>query len=230
MNGTLVNALAIIAGSLVGIAFKKGIPEAYKNTVLQAISLAVVLIGIQAALKSSDILMIIISLAIGSLLGEIIGIERRLENLGDWLESRFSSKDSSISTGFVTASLVFCVGSMAIVGSMESGLAGNEQTLYAKSILDGIASIVFASTLGIGVMLSSIAVLLYQGSITLLAVLIKPYLVPVVIDQMTSVGGLLIASIGVNFLSSVKLKVGNMLPAIFIPLIYFVIKSLFTAG
>lgn len=227
MNGTIVNALAIIVGSIVGILFKKGIPDAYKKTVLQAISLVVILIGIQGALKGDDPLIIILSLAVGSLLGEMIGIERRLENLGNWVEGRFPRQETSIATGFVTASLVFCVGSMAIVGSLESGLTGNEQTLYAKSALDGITSIVFASTLGVGVLLSSVAVLLYQGAITLLAGLVKPFLIPVVIAQMTATGGLLIAAIGINLLNNAHLKVGNMLPAIFMPLIYYGVRSLF---
>lgn len=227
MNGTIVNALAIIAGSLAGLLFKKGIPETYKKTIMQAVSLAVILIGLKTAMKSDDLLAIILFLAIGSIIGELLRFENRLEMLGNWLESRFSNKEGSIANGFVTASLVFCVGSMAIVGSLESGLTGSEQTLYAKSALDGITSIIFASTLGIGVMISSVAVLIYQGSITVLAVFIKPFLVPEVIDQMSSTGGILIAAIGINLLGNIKIKVGNMLPAIFIPLLYFAIRSLF---
>ncbi len=227
MNGTLVNSLAIVAGSLLGLLFKKGIPETYKQTIMQAVSLAVILIGIQTALKSDDILMVILSLSVGSVLGEFARIEYRLESLGQWLENRFSNQGGSISNGFVTASLVFCVGSMAIVGSLESGLTGNQQTLYAKSALDGITSIIFASTLGAGVILSSVAVLLYQGTITILAVFIKPYLIPEVVSQMSSVGGVLIAAIGINLLGPIKIKVGNMLPAVFIPLIYYVLQSIF---
>ncbi|MCG8334478.1 MAG: DUF554 domain-containing protein [Proteobacteria bacterium] len=227
MNGTIVNALAIAAGSLLGLLFKKGIPETYKQTIMQAVSLAVILIGIQTALKSDDILMVILSLAIGSVVGEFARIEYRLESLGQWLENRFSNQEGSISNGFVTASLVFCVGSMAIVGSLESGLTGNQQTLYAKSALDGITSIIFASTLGVGVILSSVAVLLYQGAITILAVFIKPYLVPEVVAQMSSAGGVLIAAIGINLLGPIKIKVGNMLPAVFIPLIYYALNSIF---
>jgi hypothetical protein len=227
MNGTLVNALAIIAGSLVGLLFKKGIPESYKKTIMQAISLVVMLIGIKTALKSDQLLIMILSLALGSLLGELIRIENRLENLGRWLESRLSSEEGSIANGFVTASLVFCVGSMAIVGSLESGLSGNQQTLYAKSALDGIAAIIFSSTLGFGVSLSAFAVLVYQGAITILAVFIKPFLIPAVIDQMSATGGLLITAIGFNLMGLVKIKVGNMLPAIFIPLIYYALRSIF---
>ena len=227
MNGTIVNSLAIIAGSIIGLLFKKGIPESYKKTIMQAVSLAVILIGLKSALRAENLLIVILSLSLGSVIGEWMGIEQRLENLGHWLEKRFSRGESSFSNGFVTASLVFCVGSMAIVGALESGLTGNEQTLYAKSALDGITSIIFASTLGIGVMLSSVSVLIYQGSITILAVFIKPLLVPVVISQMSATGGLLIAAIGINLMGVIKIKIGNMLPAIFIPLLYYAISSLF---
>jgi len=226
MNGTIVNALAIVAGSLAGVLLKKGIPESYKRTVLQAISLAVILVGLQSALKAENLLVVILSLAIGSLLGEIIGIEQALERLGNWVEGRFPKQETSIATGFVTASLVYCVGSMAIVGSLESGLSGNNQTLYAKSALDGISSIVFASTLGVGVLLSSVPVLVYQGAITLLAVLVKPYLVPEVISQMTATGGLLITAIGINLLADTRIRIGNMLPAIFLPPVYYVLCRL----
>lgn len=228
MIGTIVNALAIIAGSLLGLLFKKGIPEGYKKTVMQSISLAVILIGLKSSLQTDELLTVIISLALGSIIGEFARIEDRLEQLGQWLESRFSSEKGSISKGFVTASLVYCVGSMAIVGSFESGLTGNHQTLFAKSALDGISSIIFASSLGIGVLLSSIPVFLYQGVLTLAAGLLKPFLIPSVVSQMSAVGGLLISAIGINLLGVIKIRVGNMLPAIFIPLFYYLLQPFFT--
>jgi uncharacterized membrane protein YqgA involved in biofilm formation len=225
--GTIVNALAIIAGSLLGLVFRGGIPERYKVTIMQAISLAVILVGLNMALKTEDILLVIISLAVGSALGEFIGIEDRLERLGQFIESKFSKAGDGIAKGFVVTSLIYCVGSMAIVGSLESGLTGNHQTLFAKSALDGIGSIIFASTLGIGVLFSSFSVLVYQGFITLSATLVKPFLIDTVIGQMSAVGGLLILGIGFNLLDIQKIKVGNMLPAIFMPLIYFMAKQLF---
>ncbi|MBW1840881.1 MAG: DUF554 domain-containing protein [Deltaproteobacteria bacterium] len=227
MLGTIVNALAIIAGSLLGLVFRGGIPERYKVTIMQAISLAVILVGLNMALKTEDILLVIISLAIGSALGEFIGIEDRLERLGQFIESKFSKAGDGIAKGFVVTSLIYCVGSMAIVGSLESGLTGNHQTLFAKSALDGIGSIIFASTLGIGVLFSSFSVLVYQGFITLSATLVKPFLIDTVIGQMSAVGGLLILGIGFNLLEIQKIKVGNMLPAIFMPLVYFMAKQLF---
>ena len=226
MLGTIVNTLAIIAGSLLGIVFKGGIPNKYQVTIMQAISLAVMLIGLKMAFKTDAILLVIFSLVIGSIFGEFIKIEDRLENLGKRLETKFAKAGNGIAKGFVVASLVYCVGSMAIVGSMESGLTGNHQTLFAKSALDGLSSIIFASTFGIGVLFSSISVFVYQGILTLTSTLMKPFLIPPVINQMSGVGGLLIMAIGFNLLEIKIIKVGNMLPAIFIPLIYYMLKQL----
>lgn len=227
MFGTVVNTLSIIIGSLIGLLFRKGIPQKYNVSVIHAIGLAVILVGLRSAFKSDDLLLIIFSLAIGSVIGELLRIEDHLEDLGQWLENRLSGVGDGISRGFVTASLVYCVGSMAIVGAMESGLAGNHQTLYAKSVLDGITSIIFASTFGVGVLFSAVSVFVYQGLITIAAAGLKQVLVTAVINQMSAVGGLLIMAIGINLLDIQKLKVGNMLPAIFIPLAYYMLKSIF---
>lgn len=224
MLGTIVNSLAIIAGSLLGLLFSKGIPDNYKEIILSAVGLSVVLIGVKSALVSDSLMVIIFSLVLGALVGEWLKIEKRLADLGDFLESRVAAKSSdssSFSRGFVTASLVFCVGSMAIVGSLESGLTGNHQTLFAKSVLDGVTSVIFASTMGLGVMFSSVVVFLYQGMITLTAVFMKNFLVTETIEQMTSVGGLLIVAIGFNMLKITTIRVGNLIPAIFLPLVYF---------
>ena len=229
MFGTIVNALAIIVGSLTGLVLSRGIPERYKDIILSAVGLSVVLIGIKSALVSDEIMVVIFSMIIGAVIGEALAIEGRLERLGKFLESKFASASGdtrSFGRGFVAASLVFCVGSMAIVGSLESGLTGNHQTLLAKSVLDGVISIVFASTMGLGVMFSSVAVFLYQGSITLAAMVMKNFLVPETIAQMTSVGGLLIVVIGLNTLKITSIKVGNMLPAIFLPLFWFALQGL----
>ncbi len=227
MLGTIVNALAIIAGGLIGLLFGKGIAEKYKQTILQGVALSVILIGWKSALAADQLLIVIISMVVGATIGEGLNIEGRLERLGQWLEARVSAgPGSSLARGFVTASLVFCVGSMAIVGALESGLTGNHQTLFAKSILDGVISIVFASTLGAGVLFSSAAVFLYQGLITLAAVFLKPLLAAATVAQMTAVGGLLIVAIGLNMLGMVKIRVGNLLPAIFLPLVYHLLRLL----
>ena len=228
MLGTIVNTIAILAGCFAGILLKGGIPQKYNETVMHSIALAVILIGVKGALKSDDILLVIISLATGSIIGEFLKIEDKIEALGNFLQKLFSRAGDGISKGFVTSSLLFCVGSMAIVGSLESGLTGNHQTLFAKSMLDGIGSIILTSTLGVGVFFSAASVLLYQGAITLTASYAKQFLVPEVISQMSSTGGLLIAAIGINMLEIKKLKVGNMLPAIFVPLLYYIFKQALT--
>ncbi len=227
MLGTLVNCVAIICGSLVGILFKNGIPEKYNQTVMQAMGLAVILVGIKSALGCDDLLIIIISLAIGSVLGEFIGIESYLERVGNFLETKFSKNSSGFSAGFVTASLMYCVGSMAIVGSLESGLTGNHDTLFAKACIDGIVGIILTTSLGIGVMFAAIPVLVYQGGITLAAGVLKPLLIPAVVSQMSGTGGLLILALGLNMLRDKKIKVGNMLPAVFVPLVYYLVWLLF---
>lgn len=229
MFGTIVNTLAIIAGSLLGLLFSKGIPENYKEIILSAVGLSVILIGIKSSLVSDSLMVVIFSIILGAILGEGMKIEKRLEDLGAYLESKVVTKSgdsSSFARGFVTASLVFCVGSMAIVGSLESGLTGNHQTLLAKSVLDGVTSIIFASAMGLGVMFSGFAVFFYQGMITLTAVFMKNFLVAETIEQMTSVGGLLIVAIGFNMLKITKIRVGNLIPGIFLPLVYFMLRQL----
>ncbi|GAA0182053.1 DUF554 domain-containing protein [Clostridium sediminicola] len=226
MLGTIVNFIAIICGSIIGLLFKGGIPKRYNDTIGKSIALAVMLIGILNAIKAENILLVIFSLVIGSIIGEFLRIEENLEKLGHLLEKRFSKEGNDIAKGFVTASLLFCIGSMAIVGSLESGLSNNHQTLYAKSVLDGVSSIVFSSSMGLGVVFSAIPVLIYQGFITLTASLIKDILVPSVVTEMSAVGGLLILALGLNMLEVKKIKVGNMLPAVFIPLFYYIITLL----
>lgn len=230
MLGTIVNTGAIVAGSLVGLLLRRGIADNYKEIILSAVGLSVVLIGVRSALVSESLMVVIFSMILGALIGEWIQIEKKLETFGRFLENKIAAKSgdtSSFARGFVTASLVFCVGSMAIVGSLESGLTGNHQTLFAKSVLDGVTSIVFSSAMGLGVMFSGLAVFLYQGVITLTAVFMKNFLVAETIEQMTSVGGLLIVAIGLNMLKITTIRVGNLIPAIFLPLLYYASRQLF---
>ncbi|MDI3309927.1 DUF554 domain-containing protein [Thermoanaerobacterium saccharolyticum] len=228
MVGTFVNAASIVVGSFVGTLFKIGIPDRIKSTVMQAISLSVLIIGFDSALKYKNLLLVIISLAIGGILGELLDIEKKLNQFGDFLERKLSGNgENKLSEGFVTASLIYCVGAMAIVGALKDGLQGDHSILFAKSMLDGISSIIFASTLGIGVMISSISVLLYQGSITLCASLLKDLLTTNVIADMSAIGGVLIIGISLNMLNLTKIKIGNLLPSIFIPIVYEIILKAF---
>ena len=170
MLGTVVNALAIVAGGLVGLCCTRGIDDRFRQTVLQGLALCVLLIGAKSALAADNLLVVILSLVVGGVVGEWLAIEARLESLGRWIEARFadgSAGGGDFARGFVSASLVFCVGSMAVVGSLESGLAGNHRTLFAKAMIDGVAALIFASTLGRGVLFASVPVLVYQGAITL---------------------------------------------------------------
>lgn len=224
--GTIVNFIAIVGGSLVGLLFKGGVSEKVSNTIIQGISLCIIYIGTLGVVKSSNVVLIITSMVIGGFIGEIIDIDNSIERLGNKIEDKFKNKNVKISEGFVTASLLFCVGSMAIVGSLESGLEGNNKILFAKSMLDGITSIIFSSSLGIGVMISSISVLIYQGIITIAAFGLKTILIQSVITDMTAVGSLLIIGLGFNLLGIVKIKVANLLPAIFIPIFYQAILNL----
>jgi uncharacterized protein len=226
MLGTLVNTFAILIGGIIGLLFKNGIPERYSTTIMHALSLCVIFIGVSGSLKCDNVLLLIISLVLGGFTGELMDIDTALKKLGDFLEGRFKGRWGKISDGFVTASLLFCVGAMAIVGSLESGLSGNHKILFAKSMLDGVSSIIFASSLGIGVLFSSLSVLIYQGIITLCASLLKEILVTTVITSMTAAGSLLIVGLGLNMLGVTKIKVANLLPAVFIPIIYQLILNI----
>lgn len=235
MMGTVVNALAIVAGAFLGKFIKGGLPDKYKDVVMQAVGMAVIIIGISGALRFTGIdskalgidpmLMVVISLMIGGIVGEWLKIEQRLDSMAAKLQSRFAG-EGTFAQAFVTASLVYCVGAMAIMGSLESGLSGNHQTLFAKSILDGVTAVIFSSSLGIGVAFAAIPVFIYQGVITLSAAALKGILTPPVIEAMSSIGGVLIMGIGISLLDIKRIKIGNLLPSIFLPLIYELIRQL----
>lgn len=228
MTGTIVNVITVLIGTTIGVFLKKGIKDEYKNILMNGMALVVLLIGISGSIKTKNILLVIVSIAIGSILGQWIDIEKRLDSIGNKLRNKIAGKnDSKFSEGFVTATLLYCVGAMAIVGALESGTQGNHETLFAKAAIDGLVSIILASTLGIGVAFSVIPILIYQGGITLLAKFVKDFLTPDIINEMSAIGSLLIVGIAINMLEIKKIKVGNMLLSIFIPLIYYLIVSLF---
>lgn len=226
MIGTVINSLTIIVGSIIGLFVKGKINEKISNTIMNGLALCVIYIGISGALKGENTIVMIISIALGGLVGELIDIETRIENLGKQIERRVNKNGNTISIaeGFITSTLLFCVGAMAIVGALESGLNNNYSTLLAKSILDGISSIIFSSMLGIGVIFSSVSVMLYQGSITLAAGIISNLLNDIAITNMTAVGSLLIIGLGLNILGISKIKVSNLLPSILFAVILSFIK------
>lgn len=214
MKGTIVNAAAVLLGSGIGLLLKRGIPEKYETTIMQGIAMAVGLIGLQMAFKTQNILIVIISLVLGAIIGEAINIDKWLNKAGERLTERLGSQYGDAGRGFVTASLVFCIGAMAVVGSIQEGLTGDASTLYAKATLDGITSVVFSSSLGIGVAFSSATILAYQGMLTLLAMAFGNVLSSSAIVEMTAVGGLLIVGICLLMLEIKTIKVANLLPAI----------------
>jgi uncharacterized protein len=225
MLGTLSNVAAIIVGSLLGFLIKKGIPIKVKDTIIQGLALCILLIGISGSIKANNIVLTIISMVLGSAIGEFIDIDRFMNNLGVAVEKKLKGRGGQISQAFVTASLLSCVGAMSIVGSLNSGLKGDYSLLFAKSILDFVFSIILTSSLGIGVMLSAVSVFLYQGSITLLAAALKGLLIESVIIDMSAIGSLLIIAAGFNLLGLSKIKVANLIPAMFIPIFYQIILN-----
>ena len=229
MLGTIVNAAAIIIGAILGNFLKNGFPERYKATLMQAISLAVILIGLSMALKTQNAMVVTLSMVIGGVIGELLRIEDWLGALGLKLEQRFGGDDGRFARAFVSASLIYCVGAMAIMGSLEAGLTGHYNTLFVKSILDGVSAIVFASSMGIGVAFAALPVFLYQGGITLAATYIKPLLTDAIVREMTATGGLLIFGIGINLLTGgkVQIKVGNLLPALLVAILMVVLFTHF---
>lgn len=215
LTGTIVNVAAICAGALIGRYAGRFVSNRIRQTVMVCLGLAVLLIGLQLVLKSKQPMIVIGSLILGGVLGELLQIEARLESFGRWLQGRFVGA-GNIAEGFVAASLLYCVGAMAITGALQDGFSGTPTILYAKAALDGVASIALASTLGIGVLFSALPVAIYQGGITVAAEAAKMLLTEAVVLEMNAVGGLLIVAISLDLIGIKRLPVGNMLPAVFV--------------
>ncbi|MHB1256071.1 MAG: DUF554 domain-containing protein [Dethiobacteraceae bacterium] len=218
--GTAVNGAAIVTGGVLGVLLGNRIPERIKQRVLQGIALSVLLIGIKMALETQNMLVVVFSLVIGGIVGELLGIDAWLRRVGDWLELRASQSGSGVAQSFVFATLLYGVGSMAVMGALESGLLGQHQILYVKAILDGTTSVALAASMGIGVSLSAVPVVLYQGSIALAAGSLQPFLGANVVGELSGVGGLLILAVGLNMLELQEIKVANFLPAFLVVLVW----------
>jgi len=222
MFGVLVNVIAIIVGGLIGLLLKKGLPEKIKIIVMQAIGLSTIVIGLASAIKTESPLLLILSLVIGGVIGTLLKIDINLKKLGDSVEAKFDNGSGKFSKGFVLATLIYCIGAMAIVGSIEAGVAGDNTILYVKSLLDGVTAIIFTASLGYGVIFSAIPVFIYQGIFVLLGIQLEPIFTDQMINEMSAVGGVLIFGIGLNLLDIKKVNLGDLLPAIFIPIAYFI--------
>lgn len=221
MTGTIVNMLAVLSGGAIGLLISSKFPKKLSDALFKAMGLCVLYIGISGVLKGKNHLIAIISMAIGTIIGELANLDGNLNSLGNKLQSYFKngSQKNSVAEGFVSASLLFCVGAMAIVGSLRSGLTGDNSMIYTKSLIDFISAIIFASSFGIGVLFSSLFVLIYQGSIVLIAQWISPYLSDAAVAEMTCVGSLIIIALALNMLSVGKFKVMNFVPAMFLPIL-----------
>jgi len=224
--GSLVNAAAVIVCSLVGRFIFKNVPDRFAEIAIKGIAVTVVFIGIKGALQNENILLLIISVAVGSIIGELINIDKGMNSLGTFMESKFSTEGGTFAKGFVSSTMLFCIGAMAIVGSLESGLTGNHETLFAKSVIDGFVAIILASKYGIGVMFSAFSIFIYQGVLTIGASLVSAWLTAAIIREMSATGGILIAIIGFNMMGVKEIKVANMIPAIFMPWVYFAVLEL----
>ena len=231
MIGPIVNAITIVVCGLAGCFLVRGIPSRFEEILKKSTGLFVFIVGVKGALEGQHVLLLITSMVAGALIGELINIDGLMNRLGLWTERRLGLDGNkgggrSFSKGFVGASILFCSGSMAIVGSMQSGLAGNHEILFAKSVLDGAVSVIFGASMGIGVAFSAIPVLIYEALIALASMAVKSFLTDDMIREMSAVGSLVVAAMGVNILAEKEIKVANLIPAIFITLIYIGIEGL----
>ena len=223
MLGTIVNVVAVLCGTGLGMLLRRGLPQRMTDTVFQGMGLCVMYIGISGVMEGKNALIAVLSMGCGGIVGSAVDLDARLNRLGDWLQKKLTHGETPmpLAQGFVSASLLFCVGAMAVVGSLQSGLFGDHQTLFSKSLIDGIVAVVLASSLGVGVGLSALSVLVYQGSITLLAQALSPLLSDsVIVAEMTCTGSLLIVAIALNMLKATEIKVMNLLPAIVFPVLF----------
>lgn len=222
LAGVLVNAAATALGGVIGALLKKGLPERFVTILNGGLGLCVLYVGISGALKGQQVLVAILSIVIGGLLGELINLDKHLKTFGAFIQRKLtknSSGSSTLAEGFVSCTMFVCVGAMAIVGSLESGLNGNHEVLYTKALLDFVSALIMGSALGFGVCLASVVLLVYQGALTLCAEFVAPLLSDTVVCEMTCVGSLLIIAIATNLLKITDIKVSNLLPAAFLPIV-----------
>ena len=227
MWGTIINSAAIVAGGLIGTFFNKGLPKRFQSIVFQAMGLFTILLGVSMALKMEHMLLCVLSLLMGGLLGELLGLDTLLERLSGWIKRKVKVKNERFSEGFISTSLLFCVGAMAILGAIEEGSGQYPNLLLTKSVMDGFSSIAFAAALGIGVIFSAIPVLIYQGVLTLLVILFGSLLSEGIINELSAVGGVLLIGIGINLLEIKQIKVINLIPSlIFIGVLVWLFGSI----
>ncbi len=217
-----MNVLAVLFGGTVGLLLRRGIPERLATALMTGVGFCTLYIGISGCLDGQNTLVAMLSIVLGTVVGTLLDLDGKLKRLGERVETRFKDKNTGggrVAQGFVSASLLFCVGTMAIVGSLQSGISGDHETLYLKSVLDAISAMVFGASLGVGVLLSTVTVFVYQGGITLLAGVAAPYLSDAVVAEMNCVGSLLIIGLALNLLKISDIKIANFVPAVFFPIL-----------
>lgn len=226
--GAAVNAAAIFLGSAIGLLFKKGIPERMQKTLTAALGLCVVFIGFKGAMDGGTLLIVSLSLVLGGLLGEWLDIDRRLNQFGAFLQKKISKNpESTFGEGFVSSTLFVCIGAMAIVGAIDAGMKGDFGTYYTKALLDGVTVLIMTASLGFGCFFSGVVLLVYEGALTLAAQFIAGFLTEQMITELSCVGSILVLAIGLNLLKITKIKVANLLPAAFLPIVFCLISNIF---
>jgi uncharacterized membrane protein YqgA involved in biofilm formation len=230
MLATVINALAIVAGSFIGILLKKGLSKRFEAAIFTAAGITSLVIGIQMAIKTSHVLALALALILGGLLGTAIKIEDAVLSLGERLKNRFArnEKNGSFAEGFLSASVLYCSGAMAIIGSFKAGTEGDFSLLLTKSILDGTLSVLFASAMGIGVAFSALSVLGYQGILTLISIWVKPYVSDLMLAELTGIGGALVIMIGIGLLDLKKLKTGDFIPSLLFTILFVILMPYVT--
>ncbi len=226
LTGAITNAVAIVIGGIIGTKAGKLIPKRHSDLILVCLEIVVLVLGIGFAIKSANILIVVISLVIGGLIGESIDIDGRMQKLGDAVQKKLKTEGAGIPSAFVATTLIYCVGSMAILASIESGIQNQHSIHYAKAIIDGLSAIFFASTMGIGVSLSAVPVLLYQGTLTLLAGFVAPYVTNEIMTEVSATGGVLLIALALSMLDIKKIKVANLIPALIVP-VFLILSGLF---
>lgn len=216
MTGALVNAAAIIFSGFAGMLLRGGISEAMRKSVMQSMGLAVIVVALQMALQSRNAVVLIVALAAGTAIGAWLDLEGRMDRFAARITARTGERFGDVGKGFVSASLIYCLGAMGIVGALSEGLTGDASTLFAKAMIDGATAIIFAASMGVGVLFSALPVLFYEGAITLGASALSSFFTEAMLAEMNGVGGVLVLAIGLNMLEMAKIPIANLLPAIFV--------------
>ena len=226
--GVIINVIAIVIGTMIGLFLKRGMSEKMSSHIMQGLALITFIIGLKGALVDQDMILLIVSISLGGYLGEMMQLEENIRKFAEWVQNKLSKEGfkNQLAEGFVSAVLIFCVGAMAVMGSLEAGLRNNHGILITKALIDGFASIILTTTKGAGVMLSALAILLYEGGMMVLAQFVAPYLSESIVYAMSAVGSLLLVALGLNLLELTKIKVMNFLPAMFLPIVLIPLLSL----